>query len=52
LAPALDAVVIHPQPQRIDRRRDLEWFSGTTRMIAIDEGLFDPVGDQLVAGML
>jgi hypothetical protein len=51
-APALDAVVIHPQPQRMDRRRDLEWLSETTGMIEIDEGLFDPAADQLVAGML
>jgi hypothetical protein len=51
-APAMDAVVIHPQPQRVDRRRDLAWLSETAQMLEVDEGLFDAAADQLVAGTL
>jgi TIR domain-containing protein len=51
-ATAGDAVVIHPQPQRVDRRRDVAWLSEATGMPEVDEGLFDAAADQLVAGTL
>ena len=51
-ASALNAVVIHPQPQRTDRRRDLAWLSESTGMAEVDEGLIDAAADQLAAGTL
>jgi hypothetical protein len=51
-AAAGDAVVIHPQPQRVDRRRDVAWLSQAAGMPEVDEGRFDEAADKLVAGTL
>jgi hypothetical protein len=51
-AAAGDAVVIHPQPHRADRRRDVAWLSEAAGMPEVDEGRFDEAADKLVAGTL
>ncbi|HUY52611.1 MAG TPA: toll/interleukin-1 receptor domain-containing protein [Streptosporangiaceae bacterium] len=48
----MDAVVIHPQPMRIDRRRDLGWLCDSTGVIQVDEGLIDVAASQIEAGTL
>jgi TIR domain len=51
-AVAGDAVVIHPPPQRADRRADTAWLSEAAGVVEVDEGLFDAAADRIVAGML
>jgi hypothetical protein len=46
------AVVIHPQPQRVDRRRDLAWLSQQTGIGEVDEGLIDQAAQQIGLGLL
>jgi hypothetical protein len=48
----MDAVVIHPQPMRIDRRRDLGWLCDSTGVVQVDEGLIDVAAGQIEAGTL
>jgi hypothetical protein len=50
--PTMDAVVVHPQPVRIDRRRDLAWLTGHTGVVAVDEGLIDAAARQIAGGTL
>jgi hypothetical protein len=46
------AVVIRPQPVRVDRRRDLTWLTEQTGVIEVDEGLIDVAAQDIAAGVL
>jgi hypothetical protein len=50
--PATETVVVHPQPIRVDRRRDIAWLTATTGVVEVDEGLVDAAADEIAAGTL
>jgi hypothetical protein len=45
-------VVIHSQPQRADRRRDLSWLSQHSGVAEVDEGLIDRAARKIGKGLL
>ena len=45
-------VIIHPQPQRSDRKRDLLWLSQTSGVSEVDEGLIRQAAREIAAGRL
>ena len=45
-------VIIHPQPQRSDRKRDLLWLSQTSGVSEVDEGLIHRAAREIAAGQL
>ena len=49
---AMVAVVVHPQPVRVDRRRDLGWLTENTGVVEVDEGRVDEAADKIAAGTL
>jgi hypothetical protein len=51
-AGAAAPVLIHPQPQRADRRRDLSWLSQASGVAEVDEGLIDQAAREIRRGNL
>jgi len=49
-AGAATPVIIHPQPQRVDRRQDLAWLSEASRVVEVDEGLIAMVARKIGTG--
>jgi len=45
-------VVIHSQPQRADRRRDLSWLSQESRVVQVDEGRVFLTAREIGKGLL
>lgn len=45
-------VIIHPQPKRADRRRDLEWLSVASNVSEVDEGRIDQTALEIAQGQL
>jgi hypothetical protein len=51
-AGAARAVIVHPQPLRIDRRHDLAWLSQTSGVVEVDEGDLDEAARRIGKGRL